>query len=221
MSDVTTHVRFETKFAKAVDVESTRYALSAAEVIPAGDGKTVYASATDSRQLSVVRCKGETDRRVLIPGAMLPNRKPTTRKPFTVSKNGRWETSDGKFTDRETEGRFPRVCDVIPEVSTETHISLTLDVRYLSKIADATGATSLTMLVPLPVENTYDKTAPKHCVTRTVCVLPNSCDGDHADGFGVIMPLTGSDADFAAFNTKREAYAAAHDAVRQAEKSAS
>ena len=226
---MTTHTRIcpsDNAIAKVCDVESTRYALGAVHVQPAGEGE-VYLAATDSRCLAVVKCPGDVtgydpeSPYSLVPSSIFPKnateRRSLAYRPATderedatsaieMNGSGKWETPFNRTANR-TEGRFPRVLDVMPDCSQPT-LSVCIDAKLLLKLSEALTDDGQGIVLHLHAGNNLRPSI----VSTAIGVSGNK-------GFGVIMPISLEDRGLISpsvgrYEEQRKAYADADKAAQ-------
>jgi hypothetical protein len=188
-------VEIQSKLGPVCDKGSGRYALGSVQVTPADNGR-VYLAACNGRAMALVGANGTSDKERLIPNEALPS------KPGKVTLNGRWESVSGKKTtvvgDPVSEGRYPRLVDVVTELGDRKQIRL--NIKYLLAIAEAINDAGgqhpheLDLFISEP--------------DKSVMLV-----GDL--GVGVLMPVTHD----AAMRDKYDVYASAFKAARAALKS--
>lgn len=177
----TIHARFtvNTQIAKACDDESFRFSLGNVLITKADPGY-VFATASDGRQVSIARYEGETDAPYYAPPAAMA----APKRGATVALNGSWENLSGTpskpkrlLSDRvETDLRYPRIDNVLPDVNRDNFVPVTLSVNLLRKMADSivgVDEDAITLFVP-------DQ---KNGVTSPIVAVAQN-------GIGVIMPMT-------------------------------
>ena len=82
-----------TRLDLASDTESSRYALSAIQVVPSDEDGKVWLTATDGRILAAVQTEGVVNQRRLMPIAVVKTTKSQRSQGLTVERNGRWEAA--------------------------------------------------------------------------------------------------------------------------------
>jgi hypothetical protein len=191
MSEVRAKVEIETEIAKCCDQESTRYSLSALQLVPATDTE-IYVTATNGRILAVNRCEGMTLGEQLIPGELVA--KAPKGQAKRVEANGRLEVTTGRGAKLKTvigaaevEGRFPMVAEVFPKIdSAEGWRTLTIRPAELIKLMGACSSfDQITLLIPpprVPLAESKDDD-----VSQVDQAMPVWGD----KGFGLVMPCTG------------------------------
>ena len=206
-----------TRLDLASDTESSRYALSAIQVVPSDEDGKVWLTATDGRILAAVETEGEVDQRRLMPVAVVKTTKSQRSQGLTVERNGRWEAATRNRTGvkiavgDDVKGRFPRCEEIIPEVRNAT--VLHLDGNLLHNLYLALGGENDQRGITLFVPPADEKTG---IVESAVAVL-----GEH--GLGVIMPLNpcsnrdDKDRERKRYEEHAQRYIAAHQAERAAE----
>lgn len=195
MSKISHSVTPRTKIDACCDPASSRYALGAVEIIPSQEKGEVYCSATDGRVATIAIADGEADGAALLPAKLAKPGK-------LVSLNGRWECN-GKVANA-TEGRFPRIEDVLPAPTAPypdmaEYTTVVLKGPQLKAIADAIAGElgTLTLFVP--------RNGKKGYVDSAIAVVA-------ANGLGVVMP-TVPDNTWEDYDTRRKAYTEARKAV--------
>lgn len=180
-------VTIRTNIAKVTDKTSSpdaRQGVAVAE--DENNSGAGYAVATDGRVMAVVPIEHKGDRvaceatnyspardYALIPGDVL--RKPTSRRPNSVSLNGRVECNGrvGEYPD----GRFPRVSQAVPAM--QDRLAVSIDAKLLANLSEAInepGNNVVTLLL------STDKT---DCAA--IGVLPST--ETNVDSHGVLMPV--------------------------------
>ncbi|MCC7425234.1 MAG: hypothetical protein IT428_33605 [Planctomycetaceae bacterium] len=192
MSEIRAEVTIDRPLAQCTDQESTRYALSAVQIVPSSEKGKVWAAACDSRILALTKQEGRTDGPHLLPGQFA---KPNGKGKTFASLNGQWTVSgknakgipDGKPARLapETEGRFPRTEDVVPECNGGDMV-IGIDAALLANLATAIGDNGKVELI---IRGPND----------AIAVM-----GTH--GIGVAMPVS--------VNGQHETYSAAAARVR-------
>lgn len=193
------------KLLQCTDQESSRYALSALQIVPIleteqvqlgidskGQPTTetqpanrVYAIACDSRSLAIVQQPGLAADIALLPAKLADPAKAKHVK--TVSLNGQWQADTTSIKTQETasvtkpicEGRFPRVTDVIPR-SDYSSIVIRLDAKILANLAAALTndeSKGIDLIIPTTTKD------------GRVVFSEDPVAVQGANGFGVIMPL--------------------------------
>jgi len=152
-------VEFTARVDRAVDSESTRYALAGVQVTPDPEGG-VFCAATNSRILTVTRQTGEADETCILPGSLVAGKAGERNAVVECDESGQqWKRTalvKGSQVCRiepAIEGRFPRVHEVLPNFSGPV-LSLSIDPRFLLQAAEAMGcddeARAITLLVQIP-----------------------------------------------------------------------
>ena len=164
----------KTKPQKCVDADATRYALGNLQAIPSTDNKT-WLCATDGRKLAAVLVDGRTDETRLVPAKILSARHKSTK----ATLNGRWENDKGQHIDKEPEGMFPKVRDVLPKIVDGNYLQVSLDANFIHELKQALNTDNhgavLNLLIPKPEKSDH--------VDGAVYVV-----GER--GIGVVMPCT-------------------------------
>jgi hypothetical protein len=204
-SPISVSVNPTVKLLQCTDQESSRYALSAVQIVPileteqvqigidsAGSPVTetqpanrVYAVTCDSKTLVVVQQPGIAADIALLPGSLSGPAKAKHAK--TVQLNGQWESQTTHVKTLETtsvtkpvcKGRFPRVQDVLPRLN-YTSIVVRLDAKLLANMAAALTNDELKG-VDLIID-TVNKDGRVVFSESPIAVCG-------VNGFGVIMPL--------------------------------
>jgi hypothetical protein len=184
-------IRFPTRIAQATDdEESARYALQATLVTPEG-----FAVATDGHLAACVKVKVDgLEGPVMVPQELGPKSKTDLKAEYHV--NGamtceRHSTVKGQRRVEKAEmkdGRFPKVGDVLDGLDADKTLVLAVNASYLWRLAqsinlpDTPAGDVVALLIPRPDDSGV--------VTDAVGVLSNydSCHGEEAGGFGIIMP---------------------------------
>jgi hypothetical protein len=195
MSKVSHSFTPRTKIDACCDLASSRYALGSVEVIPSTEKGEVYCSATDGRVATVAIADGEADGVSLMPAKLAKPGK-------LVSLNGRWECA-GKVANT-TEGRFPRLEDVLPTPTAPypemtEYTTLVLKGPQLKLIADAIAGESGTLTLFVP------RNGAKGYVDGAIAIVGEN-------GLGVVMATVPSNT-WEDYETRRKAYTAARKAV--------
>lgn len=176
MSEITATVHVGNSVRKMVDRDSSRYAIGSALLTPiVGESDRVFVTATDGRVCGIVEADGHADREQYIPYGVMP----TAKRGATLSLNGKWESSAGKFADTqcvEDSGRWPRAEGVFDDIEMETARVIELDAELLVRLANMIRGDSKFITLMIPEHDKDDG-----IVMRGVPVV-----GD--DGIGVIMP---------------------------------
>jgi hypothetical protein len=153
-------VEFTARVDRAVDSESTRYALAGVQVTPDPDGG-VFCAATNSRILTVTRQTGEADETCVVPGTLVAGKAGERNAVVEYDETARhWQRTallkGSRISRMEpmVEGRFPRVGDVLPDFSGGPVLSVSVDPRQLLQAAEAMGCDdeqrAITLLVRIP-----------------------------------------------------------------------
>lgn len=182
MENVLAQFEVRTKIAPMCDYESSRYALSAAQLTPDPDPtkRRAFLCATDGRAMAmaIVSVDGESDREYLVPSKILP----TVIKGGRIQLNGRWENDRGAFLPNDVVGRFPKGQDIVPAIAPDA-IALQINCQFLLNLQEAlnergNGAerVGLTLFIPQPDEKSKR-------VESVIAVV-----GAH--GIGAVMPMT-------------------------------
>lgn len=205
-----------TRIVRAVG-DNGRYTSSGVRVLPNPAGRPknrkadpthgVVLQATDGRQAVCLLSKGQVHTSAVVPAEVLPTRK-LASDVLIHRDNGHWRSSEGRSAEYRTDGSFPPVADVLPELgkvpfaesarhaerrrrksrsAPSDHIVLGLDVDLLRKVSDALGNTKLTLFIPVPIANSATK-AQETYVNKPVAVCPATTEG-RVPGIGVVMPL--------------------------------
>lgn len=192
-------VKIKSRIDKVADPQSSRYALGHVQVTPSGNDE-VFLTATNGRVAVVMPAEGYVDEERLIPGNLLP-RKLSKRIPHSVSLNGRWESSDGKFAD-EPEGRFPRVDDVFSyrehaKADVENQrlkwagpsVTVKLDARYLMAIAEALNETEngLTLFIRANKDGFVDASVNVLGENGVAVIMPIRADKSDGERFDAMV----------------------------------
>jgi hypothetical protein len=206
-----------TKIVKATG-KASRYASDSVRVLPAppvrskrrgpADDLGVILEATDGHQAVCIFAPGSLAGSSLVPPDVLPTRQ-LAGDVVVQRNNGHWRSSEGRFADAKTDGNFPPIGDVLPELGrrpfaesakraerrrksrgsvANEHVVLGIDLDVLRRTADALGTSKLTLFIPVPVADGNRKPDEMH-VNKPVAVCPASTDGQ-VPGIGVVMPLT-------------------------------
>jgi len=209
MSQVTHSFQIDNRLADCTG-ESSRYAIGHVQAIPAGEGKA-HLAATDTRILAILKVDGHCPEPVLIPAEALPKKAKRKSDRPTVTLNGKWENSDGKFVEVQDTGRFPPAAAVLPDLQDgHDYIPLRINVDALLALAKALNdadltyfghdrARCLTLLLPIPTEREKYKAGESVCFEDAIPVVGS-------DGFGVIMPVTENQSSRAKYLERRAEY---------------
>ena len=182
-----TRFSIRTRIARSLGKADTnnRFQIDALRVLPGPKRDRVIVQATDGHQAVCLVAPGSCDEPTLVPGDVLPTRKPVGDVEVTDDHGG-WRCSDGKLVEKIAVPKsYPAIGDVLPIVSgrgAKPHVVVGLDLTSLGKIADALDTPKLTLIIPTP---------PSHAnyVNQAVAVCPADDDaGVH--GIAVVMPLT-------------------------------
>lgn len=184
MESITHKLAISTRIGKATDSESSkRYALGSIHVAPAAAGGA-WLSASDSRIAAVVPvASAEVSAPVLMPAKITEGA--TRGKPLTVTANGRWENSKGKFEPLAEPGRFPALEQVINghlanDFTAGEYVAVALNAQLLYQLADA-----ITPVGEMPEVTLYIRT--QRDEETGLCERCVEVSGEA--GFGAIMPL--------------------------------
>ena len=163
---------------------NNRYQVDAVRVLPGPKRDRVIVQATDGHQAVCVVVPGRCDEPTLVPGGVLPTRKPVTDVEVHDDQ-GNWQCSDGRLVEKITAPKkYPSIGEVLPVVTgkgVKPHITVALDLTVLGKVADALGTPKLTLIITPPENGSY--------VNRALAVCPAGDDaGVH--GVAVVMPIT-------------------------------
>jgi hypothetical protein len=210
-------IRFPTRIAHATDDdESARYALQATLVTPEG-----FAVATDGHLAACVKVRADgMEGPVMVPQELGPKSKTDLKSEYHV--NGamtceRHSTVKGQRRVEQAEmkdGRFPKVGEVLDGLDADKTLVLAVNASFLWRLAQAINVPDtpagdvVVLLIPRPDDSGV--------VTDAVGVLSNydSCHGEDAGGFGVIMPCEANAAEARTdFSKLREASKASLDAA--------
>ena len=186
--DLHVRLRLDTRLKGCLDSESTRYALSHAQVTPSESDNTVFVAATNGRLAAVIAAEGTADRQYLMPSEVLP----TTQTGAVVELNGQWQNSKGRYQqETDAPGRFPKVEEVLPAIDPDSRV-LHINADFILEIAKALNAKSddgqgITLFVPPAPErdNADGKT-----VEGAIAIVGHR-------GIGVVMPCCGDVKEFA------------------------
>lgn len=164
------------KISGCADLETTRYALGAVAVYPAGNG-TLLLAAADSRILGTVLVEGECQlgeghKCGLIPLSVLPMNDSERKNSVITCQNDKWRIEcrkkkgrNGKeeLTVRESEsveGRFPDLRHVLPD-SDRSYAEITLDPNYLHRLMEGmqfeSESPSVTLHIPVEGSDYFDR----------------------------------------------------------------
>ena len=210
-------IRFPTRIAHATDSEeSARYALRGTLVTPEG-----FAVATDGRVAACIKVKVDgLDSPTMIPQELGPTSKSDLKAEYHANGELRCEKHTMVNGQRRVEqadvrdGRFPQVGDILNGMDTSKHLVLAIDAHFLWRLAQAINVPDtpaenvVVLLIPAPEKDGV--------VSQVVGVLSNhdSCHGEDAGGFGILMPCDAEATQARAdFNKLRNAAAASVDAA--------
>jgi hypothetical protein len=212
-------IMFPTRIAQATDDEqSARYALQATLVTPEG-----FAVATDGHLAACVKVRVDgLEGPAMVPQELGPRAKTDlkaeyhTNGEFTCEKHsfvkGQRRVEQAQMKD----GCFPKVGDVLDGLDADKTLVLAVNASYLWRLAQAINVPDtpaedvVVLLIPRPDGSGV--------VTDAVGVLSNydSCHGEDAGGFGIIMPCEANASEVRADFTKlRDAAKASLDAAAE------
>lgn len=183
-------VYFGSKFGKAMEKGSVRYALGGACCIPNG-GDGVWVAATDSRILAVRLEDGQCDEQVIIPYDLMPTKPAEFGNPVEVDGEKIIRTDkakNGKVTQRIGEpidGRFPNVSQVLHKIDTD-YLRISIDPQLLSNLAEALGQhdrdeQAVELFIKPPKMSEHGALIPEHCGEQIAV--------KRGQRVGLIMPL--------------------------------
>lgn len=159
-------VRFKSNVSKATDPDATRFAHSAALVVPT-DGEYLAAFATDSRILCCTLAEGELGdadggNGVLVPGKLCtPAGEVTDRPDGNFQQEVKTRNKLSLNVAAPVEGRFAPVHSVLQEYGVRT-VAVSIDPQLLLDLFHSMNTNDknnkLTLLVPLPETSTLTPT---------------------------------------------------------------
>lgn len=146
------------------------YIISAIQVVPTEDG--AWLVSTDGRGIAISKASGECAIPAYMPGRAIVD----SSRPVKVDFSGEWRTSDGRFTDKVEEGRYPRWPAIFEGIDLDNRIPITFDGRRLFRLMRAMagkrggGVESVTLFI-----DPADREASLPVIA--------------GQGFGVLMPI--------------------------------
>lgn len=206
-----TVVNVPTRIDKACAKASSRYAINGVKISPHTDDGRAWLTATDGHLLAAVPTDIEGDRNPsdYMPASVVP----TSGRDRHVTRNGQWQNAKGKFAPIEDNpGNFPPCHDVMPDIDPDSPDTMVigLDAKLLLNLAQALGSDKVYLIVAksdLKVKGEKQKYGdpPRYAhTTKPIRVVPGFDDG--AEGFGVLMPVSGDSNPAAYYKARRDQY---------------
>jgi hypothetical protein len=189
--------------------------LAAVQLVPSANEAEAFAAATNGLILAVSREATKIDRRVFIPASVCRSKAGEVEHEILYDEtNKQWSRNSWNrrrkkkvVTAPEKGRRFPRTQDVLPNVSGDTHIAVTLDAKQLAKLASAMGTNNeesdITLFIPVPKRGEFYGPIPAVQIS----------DSTSIGAIAVVCSNSDRNNSFAAYNRLRDEYVSAANAA--------
>lgn len=195
--------------------------LAAVQLVPSANKTEAFAAATNGRIMAVSKeSKAKIDRRVFIPASVCRRKADEVDHEIVYDEtNKQWSRNslnrkrEKKVVTAPEKGRrFPRTQDVLPKVSSDTHIAVSLDAKQLAKLASAMGTNNeesdITLFIPVPKRGEFYGPSPAVHIS----------DSTSIGAIAVFCSNSDRNDSIAAYNKLRDEYVSAANAADEAAK---